>query len=264
MPHRLIAVGHSDVGRARKVNEDSFWVHNGQQVWMIADGMGGHVAGQVASQIAVNEASTFLTETRHQAPFKWPFEPDLTKSVEENALMNALRIANVRIYNRGVKEPKYFGMGTTAVLAMRSTSDELIVATVGDSRCYRYRRGQLVQLTVDDSLLNHLIYRLKLSPEEAREKVGTNVIVKALGLEIDVEVEITSCTLIEGDIFIMCSDGLSDLVTDQKINELIHRFGHDLTSLTHQLITHANDAGGTDNISVISLAVKEENTPTML
>jgi PPM family protein phosphatase len=264
MPHRLIAFGHSDVGRARKVNEDSFWVHNGQQVWMIADGMGGHVAGQVASQIAVEEMGRFLTETRHQRQFVWPFKPDVTKSVEVNALTNALRIANVRIYNRGVKEPKYFGMGTTAVAAMRSSSDEILIATVGDSRCYRYRRGQLVQLTVDDSLLNHLIYKLKVSPEEARGKVGTNVIVKALGLEIDVEVEITSSTLIEGDIFIMCSDGLTDLVPDHQISEMIQRYAQDLHILTHQLITQANQAGGTDNISVICLLAKEENTPTMV
>lgn len=263
MPHRLIAVGHSDVGRARKVNEDSLWLHNGQQVWMVADGMGGHVAGQVASQIAVSEMGRFLTETIKQPNFIWPFEPDLTKTVEENALINALKIANIRIYNRGVKEPKFFGMGTTAVVALKSSADELLIATVGDSRCYRYRRGQLLQLTMDDSLLNHLIYKLNVSPEEAKGKVGTNVIVKALGLEIDVEVSMTTSNLIEEDLFIMCSDGLSDLVSDVEISDIIHRYSHDLHGLTHQLISRANDAGGTDNISVICLLAREENTPTM-
>ena len=176
--------------------------------------------------------------------------------------MNALRIANVRIYNQAVRTPKPFGMGTTAVAAMRSSSDELVVATVGDSRCYRYRRGQLVQLTVDDSLLNHLIYKLNIPEEEAREKVGSNVIVKALGLEIDVEVELASSNLIEGDIYIMCSDGLSDLVSNQQLREHCQRYGHDLHTLTHQLIARANEAGGTDNISVICLLAREENTPT--
>lgn len=229
---------------------------------MIADGMGGHVAGQVASQMAVEEMKALLGALKGHPHFVWPFEPDLARCVEENALINALRVANVRIYNRGVLEPQYFSMGTTAVAAMRSASDELIVATVGDSRCYRYRRGQLVQLTIDDSLLNHLIYKLKVSPEEAMEKAGSNVIVKALGLEIDVEVEIASSKLIEGDLYLMCSDGLSDLISDQKISELIQRYSHDLHTLTHQLIAHANDAGGTDNISVITLLAREENTPT--
>ena len=262
MPHRLIAVGHSDVGRSRQVNEDSFWVNNALQAWMVADGMGGHVAGQVASQMAVEEMANFLEGLSGSSDFKWPFDPDLTKSVEENALINALKVANIRIYNRGVKEPQYFGMGTTAVAAMRSGADELIVATVGDSRCYRYRRGQLVQLTVDDSLLNHLIYKLNIPEEEARGKVGSNVIVKALGLEIDVEVELASSTLIENDIYLMCSDGLSDLVSDQQLREHCNRYGHDLHLLTHQLIARANEAGGTDNISVICLLAREENTPT--
>ena len=262
MPHRLLAVGQSDVGRSRQVNEDSFWVDNAKQAWIVADGMGGHVAGQVASQMAVEEVVKLLEQLRGSRDFSWPFDPDLSKSVEENALVNALKVANVRIYNRGVREPQYFGMGTTAVAAMRSASDELIVATVGDSRCYRYRRGQLIQLTVDDSLLNHLIYKLNVPVEEAKEKVGSNVIVKALGLEIDVEVELASSKLIEDDLYLMCSDGLSDLVSDQQLREHCQRYAHDLHMLTHQLIASANEAGGTDNISVICLLAREENTPT--
>ena len=263
MPHRLVAAGLSDVGRMRHVNEDSLWFHAGQQAWVVADGMGGHAAGQVASQLAIQEIATFITDTRHHPQFVWPFEPDLTRSVEENILINALRVANVRIYNKSVKEPKYFGMGTTAVAAIRASNDELVIATVGDSRCYRFRRGVLSQLTIDHSLLNHLIYQLKLSPEEAMEKTGTNVIIKALGLDIDVEVDLVSSPLIAGDLFLLCSDGLSDLVSNEQMTELIQHYSGDLHQLTQQLIDHANAAGGTDNISVICMLACEENTPTM-
>lgn len=262
MPHRLIAVGLSDVGRVRQVNEDSIWLDNQQQAWVVADGMGGHAAGQVASQIATQEIAQFLTHARHQPQFVWPFEPDLQRSVEANLLTNALRIANVRIYNQAVREPQHFGMGTTVVAAMRSAQDELVIATVGDSRCYRHRRGALTQLTLDHSLLNHLVYQLNLSPEEAREKAGTNVIIKALGLDIDVVPDVVSSHLIEGDIFILCSDGLSDLVPDELLAEQIQRYGDDLHTLSQSLIQLANHAGGTDNVSVICIAVRDENTPT--
>ena len=263
MPHRIVAVGLSDVGRMRQVNEDALWFHNGQQIWVVADGMGGHAAGQVASQLAVKEIATFLTDARHRPQFIWPFEPDINRNLEENLLVNAMRIANVRIYNQSVKEPKYYGMGTTAVLAMRSSNDELVIATVGDSRCYRYRRGVLNQLTIDHSLLNHFIYQLKLSPEEAMEKAGTNVIIKALGLDIDVEVDLVSSPLIAGDVFVLCSDGLSDLVPHEQLMDLINRYATDLNTLTQQLVDHANTAGGTDNISVICMQVREDSTHTM-
>lgn len=262
MPHRLIAAGLSDVGRMRHVNEDSLWFDNQQQAWIVADGMGGHAAGQVASQIATQEFATFLSETRHQPQFTWAFEPDRQRSVEENLLMNALRIANVRIYNQSVRSPKYFGMGTTAVAAMRSASDELVIASVGDSRCYRYRRGSLTQLTTDHSLLNHLIYQLKLSPEEAMEKTGTNVIIKALGLDIDVEVDLVRSTIMDHDLFILCSDGLSDLVPNEMISQLIQRHARDVSSLPQSLIDQANAAGGSDNISVICMIARGENTLT--
>lgn len=263
MPHRLIATGLSDVGRMRQVNEDSLWFDNHQQAWIVADGMGGHAAGQVASNIAAQEFARFICETRHTPQFSWAFEPDRGRSVEENFLMNALRIANVRIYNQAVRTPKHFGMGTTAVAAMRSSSDELVVAAVGDSRCYRYRRGSLTQLTTDHSLLNHLIYQLKLSPEEAMEKTGTNVIIKALGLDIDVEVDLVRSTLMDGDLFILCSDGLSDLVPHDQLIGLIQRYIRgDLNQLVRALIDQANAAGGTDNISVICMQARSENTQT--
>ena len=264
MSHRIIAAGHSDVGRQRQANEDAFRLVNTHRLWILADGMGGHAAGQIASQIAVDEIAQFIAHSINHPQFRWPFEQNLNQSFEENALMNAVRVANVRIYNRSLKDPKCLGMGTTVVVAMISAHHELVIASVGDSRCYRYRRGSLNQLTVDHSLLNHLIYNLKLSPEEAREKAGSNVIVKAVGLEDDVEVDLIGSTLYDGDLFLMCSDGLSDLVDDRVIAETIQQYPNRLDQMVHRLIELANQGGGTDNITVIAFQVhEEENTPSL-
>lgn len=264
MPHRMVGVGRSHVGRQRKANEDAFRVMNPQNVWILADGMGGHAAGQIASQMAVEEISRFLSDTLRNAHVEWPFDRDLQLGLEENALINGVRIANVRIYNRSIKDPKCFGMGTTIVATMLSASNELVIASVGDSRCYLMRRGNLVQLTLDHSLLNHLIHVLKMSPEEAREKASSNVIIRAVGLEDDVQVDVLRSPIYSDDIFLLCSDGLSDLVNDHIIAEVMSRYAQDLDMMTQQLIHLANEGGGTDNITVIAIKAEDENTPSMV
>jgi len=263
MPHKMVGVGRSHVGRQRKVNEDAFRVLNAHRLWILADGMGGHAAGQVASQMAVEEVSRFMTETLRAPNLRWPFDRDLAQSLEENALVNAARVANVRIYNRSIKEPKYFGMGTTLVTATLAANNELLIASVGDSRCYRLRRGSFNQLTMDHSLLNHLIHVLHMPPEEARSKTSSNVIIRAVGLEEDVQVEVTRSSVYTDDLFLICSDGLSDLVSDALIAETMSRHAHDLDLMTNQLIHLANEGGGTDNITVIVMRAEDENTPSM-
>jgi protein phosphatase len=259
----MVGVGQSDVGRQRQANEDAFKVMNPQRLWLLADGMGGHAAGQIASKMAVEEVSRFMQELLHDPLLTWPFERDLALPLEENALMNALRVANVRIYNRSIKEPKCFGMGTTMVAATLASNNELVIASVGDSRCYRFRRGQLTQLTLDHSLLNHLIYVLKMPPEEAHSKAASNVIIRAVGLEDDVEVDVLRSDVQDGDLFLMCSDGLNDLVSDAQIAEVMSRHAYQLEQMTERLINLANEEGGTDNITVIALRAEEENTPSM-
>ena len=263
MPNRMVGVGRSHVGRQRKANEDAFRVMNPQNVWILADGMGGHAAGQIASQMAVEEVSRFISDALRDPKVEWPFERDLQLGLEENALINGVRVANVRIYNRSIKDPKCFGMGTTIVATMLSASNELVIASVGDSRCYLLRRGNLSQLTLDHSLLNHLIHVLHMSPEEAKEKASSNVIIRAVGLEDDVQVDVLRSAVYSDDLFLLCSDGLSDLVSDQTIAEVMSRYAGDLDMMTQQLIHLANEGGGTDNITVIVLKAEDENTPSM-
>ena len=258
MAYRFIAAGGSHVGRQRKVNEDAFLVLNQHQLCILADGMGGHAAGQLASQMAVEEVSRFMVDTLQSPQFVWPFDQDPQKIYEENALINATRVANVRIYNRALKDPQCSGMGTTLVATKMASNGELIIASVGDSRCYIYRNNQLSQLTRDHSLLNHLIYQLHMDPEEARQKAGKNVIVKAVGLEDDVEVDSFRFQANPHDLFLLCSDGLTDLVDEHTIAHILQQYGHNLNFTIQHLIELANEGGGTDNITIILLQVQAD------
>ena len=260
MSYRMIAVGHSDVGRQRQNNEDSFVVLNQNHLWILADGMGGHAAGQIASQLAVDEIVRFLTQTIYEPNFRWPFEHDVRLNIEENALIHSIRTANVRIYNRSLKDPKCFGMGTTVIAAMYAQG-RLWLASVGDSRCYRFRDHRLQQLTVDHSLYNHLVHQLKMTPHEAREKAGSNVIIRAVGLEDDVLVDVQHTVVQDRDLYILCSDGLTDLVSEQQIIHSVQQYRHQLDLLVQYLIDLANQAGGTDNITVIAIETLANHTP---
>ena len=256
MSYHFIAAGGSHVGCQRQVNEDAFLVLNDHQLCILADGMGGHAAGQLASQMAVEEVSRFMTDTLKSNQFVWPFEQSPQKSYEENALMNATRVANVRIYNQALRDPQCSGMGTTLVVSQMSSQGELVIASVGDSRCYLYRNQQLLQITRDHSLLNHLIYQLNMSPEEAHQKAGKNVIVKAVGLEDDVEVDTFRTQVQPQDLYLMCSDGLTDLVDESQIVHILNQYGHNLNFAIQYLIELANEGGGTDNITIILLQVQ--------
>ncbi len=255
MALRFIATGKTDVGKRREANEDAFRLLDSEQVWILADGMGGHASGQIASQMAVEAISDFMLRWRKEPDFEWPFEIMESRSDEENHLVNAVRVANVRLYNRGQIDPECQNMGTTIVVMSYHPQVGLVIAHVGDSRCYRLRGGEFKQLTEDHSLVNHLKRYFHLSDEAARARAGSNVIVKAVGLEDDVEPELTLDQPQVGDIYLSCSDGLSDLVEDWIIQQILRGYSNDLETATRYLINTANRAGGTDNITVIALRV---------
>ncbi len=256
----VVASGATDVGQTRQVNEDAIKLVDEHKLWILADGMGGHAAGQVASQMSVDEISRFLTQSTLKPDFKLPFDFEKQYSLDENLLKSALRVANIRIYNRSIKESQYQGMGTTTIAVKQIQEDHLLIAHVGDSRCYRYRNTIFEQLTMDHSLLNHLIYQMNYSPEEAKAKVGKNVIVRAIGLDEDVEVDLIKTPLEKGDVYLICSDGLSDLLSSKFMVQVIQHYQPTLPYSIHEmsntLIQMANQAGGYDNISVIVLFVK--------
>lgn len=251
---RFIAAGATDVGRVREANEDAFSLVPSERLWVLADGMGGHNSGQVASQMAVEKVIDFMTRWRHEPDFEWPFEIIESRSHEENSLLNAVRVANIRIYNKAQVDPECEGMGTTLVVMSYDESVGLIIAHVGDSRCYRLRGNDFRQLTEDHSLVNHLKRFFHLSEAEARAKAGSNVIVRAVGLEDDVDPELNRDQPKPGDVYLSCSDGLSDLVDDWIVQQILLG-NEDPQEAADALIRAANRAGGTDNISVVVLKV---------
>ncbi len=253
---RFIAAGATDVGRQREVNEDAFQLVPQEGLWVLADGMGGHASGQVASAMAVEAVADFVCRWRKEPDFEWPFEIMESRSDAENVLANAVRVANLRIYNRSQVDDACDGMGTTLVVMAYEPAVGLVVAHVGDSRCYRLRGDQLVQLTDDHSLVNHLMRFFHLTEEEARARAGSNVIVRAVGLEDDVDADLTVDHPQPGDIYLSCSDGLSDLVDDWIIQSILQGNADSPQDACDALVRAANQAGGTDNITVVLLKAR--------
>ncbi|MCA9546976.1 MAG: Stp1/IreP family PP2C-type Ser/Thr phosphatase [Myxococcales bacterium] len=250
---RFISGGATDVGQVREVNEDAFALVDQECAWILADGMGGHVGGKIASNLAVDAIRDFIARWRHAPDFEWPFEIMPGRSFVENSLANAVRVANVRVYNQSEWKPECQGMGTTVVVMAYTPEQGMVVAHVGDSRCYRLRGEALTQLTVDHSLVNHLMRFFHLSEVEARKRAGSNVIVRAVGLEDDVEADLTQDMPQAGDLYMSCSDGLSDLVDDWTIQNIMLNNAERPQAAAEALVRAANAAGGTDNITVIVL-----------
>jgi serine/threonine protein phosphatase PrpC len=233
----------TDTGRARSANEDSYWVHS--PLFVLADGMGGAQAGEVASQTAVG---VFSTEGGL---------PDGPGTYEERLAALVAR-ANVSVYSQAQSDDQFAGMGTTLTVAYVG-EDDLAIAHVGDSRFYVLREGELTQLTDDHSLVGELVRRGQISAEEAEDHPQRSIITRALGIEGEVVVDHFSWPVRDGDVFLLCSDGLTGMVPDARVAELIAG-APSLAVAAQQLVHAANEAGGRDNITVILFRV-EEVTP---
>lgn len=236
------AVGRTDVGRQRDVNEDALWVDEQVGVFVVCDGMGGHASGQVASDLAVR---TIIHAFKTGEP---------PPAEGEEPLAGAIRAANAAVFQRAQIDPECRGMGTTAV-GFRIEDDILHVCHVGDSRAYRLRAGMLEQITRDHSLVNLYADRPELAGQLG--PAASNVIIRAVGLDSDVEVDHRNVALEHGDLYLLCCDGLTDLVDDWMIREIMTS-GESLETIADNLIRAANVNGGTDNITVIVLSVFEE------
>jgi protein phosphatase len=233
----------TDTGRARSANEDSYWVHS--PLFVLADGMGGAQAGEVASRTAVEVFA-------EQGGL-----PDGPGTYEERLAALVTR-ANVQVHTQAQSDEQFAGMGTTLTVAYLG-EDDLAIAHVGDSRFYVLRDGELQQLTDDHSLVGELVRRGQISAEEAEDHPQRSIITRALGIEGDVVVDHFSWPVRDGDVFLLCSDGLTGMVPDVKVAQIIE--GADtLTAAAQQLVAAANEAGGRDNITVILFRV-EEVTP---
>lgn len=249
-PMRIEVSGQTHVGMKRNHNEDNLLLLPEERLFVVADGMGGHSSGEVASQIAVEEMGEFFRMTGQDHEATWPYKMDKSRNYDENRLAVGIKLANSRIFQKAGTERKYEGMGTTIVSVFFANDDEVVVGHVGDSRVYYFRDGTLKQITEDHSLLNDYLKAKKLTPEEIEAFPHKNVIVRALGMKDNVLVDVNRVQPKPGDIFLLCSDGLSGMVNDAQMQELL-RGQSDLEKAAAMLIDAANANGGNDNVTCV-------------
>ena len=232
-------------------NEDAMQIAEPLGLFCVADGMGGHSSGEVASAMAVSEISGFFERTENDRDATWPYKEDRALNYDENRLVTAIKLANLRIYEASTTDPKSRGMGTTIVAALFAPS-QTVVAHVGDSRVYQFVQAEkkLVQLTEDHSLLNDYLRAKSLKPEEVANFPHKNVITRALGIKDAVQVDVARPRLAPGDILLLCCDGLSGMVPELTMAQILSEQA-DLDNAAGQLVDAANTAGGVDNITVI-------------
>jgi protein phosphatase len=246
---KLAFVGQTDTGRVREHNEDTIATDSDAGLLVLADGMGGYNAGEVASGIAVKTITNLVREGLAREDLG-SIDRGTGLSRPSIVLRDAITRANKIIYQTARSQAECEGMGTTVVAAL-FYDNRVSIAHVGDSRLYRQRGSQIAQVTMDHSLLQELVDRGFYSPEEAQRAANKNYVTRALGVEPQVEVEVQEHPVDKGDIFILCSDGLSDMVEDEDIRLTISTFGANLDTVAKQLIQLANENGGRDNVSVV-------------
>jgi protein phosphatase len=254
---RLSSAGRTHVGMKRTHNEDSLRLLREENLFIVADGMGGHASGEVASQMSVETLAEFFRATAEDDEITWPYKMDKGRKYEENRVINGIKLSNRRIFESASRDARLKGMGTTIVVLF-FVNGLAYIAHVGDSRIYRFRDGQLKQLTEDHSLLNDYIKMKNLTPEEIEAFPHKNVIVRALGMKETVQVDVAHDVPQPGDIYLLCSDGLSGMVHDDEMAELLRADGDDLDVKCQRMIDRANEHGGTDNITVILVRYEGE------
>ncbi len=246
---KLEIYGLTNVGRKRSHNEDSIGSDVGIGVAVLADGMGGYKAGEIASAIAVN---MLLDDLRGGLKRIEPGErEDENGHRQESRLVKAaLERANETIFQTAQSQPQCRGMGTTAVVTV-FYDNRLTVAHVGDSRVYRLRGDQFEQVTSDHSLLQELVDKGFYTAEEAKRSLNKNLVTRALGIDLHVDPEVHEEVIMPGDVYLLCSDGLSDEVEDECIHDTIRKHQDSIEEAAEMLVQLANERGGQDNISVI-------------
>ncbi len=246
---RIRFSGATDVGLKRQANEDSIHLPTQTRLAIVADGMGGHASGEVASALAVETMVDYYDRTADMQPLTWPYKVDRDLRGDINRMTTSVLLANLEVFERASKDPSCKGMGTT-VVAVYFLDDTAVIGHVGDSRVYRLREGKLTQLTEDHSLINDYIKMKRVTEEEAENWPHKNVIVRALGMKDSVQVDIVTEQPEIGDCYLLCSDGLCDMLSNDQMAHIVGAVP-DLDMAVEALIAAANDHGGVDNISVV-------------
>src|SRR5262249_17706874 len=254
------AWGTTNVGRKRKHNEDAYALDvTDEGLFIVADGMGGHAAGEVASKITVDTVGEFIAATRQKEEATWPFKYNHELHFNSNRLAVAIEKANERVMAAVAAQPWLKGMGTTVVAGLLD-GKILSLAHVGDSRAYLYRDGQLSRLTDDHSWVHEQVAAGILTEEEAKAHPLKNVVARALGGRSSVSPDLQELNFSPGDVFIFCSDGLTTMLSDEEIRDAVAS-EEDPQKLCNLLVEMANDKGGVDNITVVVARVNESEEP---
>lgn len=245
----------SDVGQKRPHNEDSTLTDEKRGLLILADGMGGYKAGEVASAMAVTDIYKELLEG---------IKLNKNKGLEhpEQAISGAIKTANRHVITTAQEDKQCEGMGTT-IIAGYLHNNKFTIGHVGDSRVYSFKNNELKQITRDHSLIEELIERGIYSREEAEQNTPKNLVTRALGIEGEIMVDITEIPVETNDIFLLCSDGLNDMVEDEEIHLTLSKYSANLLQTTEELVRLANVNGGKDNISVILVRIRDELTETV-
>jgi serine/threonine protein phosphatase PrpC len=245
--------GGSDVGRHRKHNEDSYLCSPKENLFLLADGIGGQAAGEIASRIAIEAIEEFIVLTRSE-DITWPLPYRKEYTMEQNRLLAAAAQANRKILKLANENPLLKGMGTTLVGALVE-GNNLAVIHIGDSRLYRVRNSELIQITEDHTLVGEQERNGLLTKEEAASHPHRHILTSALGIGAiqDIKIDLSITEILEKDLYLLCSDGLSDMLDNREILKVINSTDSSLEKLGISLIQQANAAGGQDNITVILL-----------
>lgn len=232
----MIAYGATNVGKVRKNNEDAFKISDKENIYLLADGMGGHLGGEFASSMAVQDLEKLLIDVRNKTEIK--------EAIEE---------VNRKIYQKSLEDENLSGMGTTLSM-VKILEDHLYFANIGDSRIYRLKDGSLTQLTIDDSYVNYLLEVGAITSDQAKDHPKKNVLLKALGTTEDIEVFVQEIQWQEDDLYLLCSDGLTNMLDEEEIQEILSSY--EAKEAVDVLIDRALGLGGKDNITVIILTIK--------
>ncbi len=259
---RIDAFGLTDVGKKRKHNEDAYALDPAEGFFVVADGMGGHAAGEVAAKITVETIGEFIAATRQKEEATWPFKYNHELHFNSNRLAVAIEKANERVMAAVAAQPWLKGMGTTVVAGLLNEKI-LSLAHVGDSRAYLFRDGELMRLTDDHSWVHEQVAAGILTEEEAKTHPLKNVVTRALGGGPSVSPDLREMEFKKGDGFLFCSDGLTTMLSDEEIRESVAASADKgAEELCQSLVDLANEKGGVDNITVVFVRIEDRAADT--
>jgi protein phosphatase len=255
--NQFVSYGATDAGRRRQLNEDSLFFDDRAGLYIVADGMGGHNAGEIASRMAIEAITAFIRRSCETDKLTWPFGIEPNLSYGGNRLRTAVMLANRRVWREADSRAEYTGMGTTVVSAIVEEG-VISICSAGDSRAYRIREWTLEQITIDDSWVQAAYNVGAFDETKLQNHPMRSVITKAVGAKESLELDVAEEQVLPGDIYLLCSDGLHGMLEDAHILDIMREGNGDLQKSVTDLIAAANQAGGRDNITVLLLRSSPE------